>query len=146
MIKGTKVRLYPTKEQELLMWKSVGVMRFIYNWTLEQQENNYKNGGKFISDNDLRKQLTQLKKTDDFKWLNEVSSQMITMSVKDACESYKKYFKKLSKHPRFKSRKKSKLSFYVRHNSLNPMETSVNFEKIGRIKIKRNQNIFVKVK
>ena len=61
MILGKKVRLYPTIEQEQKLWQSVGTARFIYNWTLARQEENYKNGGKFISDNDLRKELTIIK-------------------------------------------------------------------------------------
>lgn len=138
MIKAIKVRLYPTKQQEVLMWKSVGAMRFVYNWTLDKQNENYKNGGKFIDDSVLRKELTQLKKG-ELSWLKDLSSQLTTQSVKDACDSYKKFFKGLSQYPRFKSRKKSKASFYVRHNSLNPNETTINFEKIGRVKIKPNQ-------
>lgn len=138
MIKAIKVRLYPTKQQELLMWKSVGTMRFIYNWTLDKQNENYKNGGKFINDGVLRKELTQLKKG-ELSWLNEVSSQLVAQSVKDACDSYKKFFKGLSGYPKFKSRKRSKPSFYVRYDNLKPTETSLNFEKIGRIKIKPNQ-------
>lgn len=139
IIKGIKVRLYPTKQQEILMWKSVGAMRFIYNWTLDRQNENYKNKGKFISDNDLRKELTQLKKTDDYKWLNELSSNLIAQAVKDSCDSYKKFFKGLSNYPKFKTLRKSKSSFYVRYDRLYPTETNVNFEKIGRIKIKPNQ-------
>ena len=46
MILGKKVRLYPTEEQERQLWKSVGVARFIYNWTLGRQEENYKKGWK----------------------------------------------------------------------------------------------------
>ena len=43
MIKSLRIRLYPTKQQEILMWQSVGTMRFVYNWTLaKQQEKNYK--------------------------------------------------------------------------------------------------------
>ena len=138
MIKGIKVRLYPTKEQEVLMWKSVGTMRFIYNWTLDKQNENHKNGSKFIKDGELRKELTQLKKN-ELSWLKELSSTTISQAVKDACEAYKKFFKGLSKYPKFKSRKRSKLSFYVRYDRLSPTETTINFENIGRIKIKPNQ-------
>lgn len=138
MIKSKKIRLYPTKEQEVLLWKSVGTMRFIYNWTLDKQQTNHKNGGKFISDNNLRKQLTQLKKN-ELSWLREQSSQTINQAVKDACNAYKSFFKGLSKFPKFKSRRRSKPSFYVRYDRLSPSDNSINFEKIGRIRIKPNQ-------
>ena len=48
MIKGFKVRLYPTKEQELKFIQFCGASRFIYNWTIKLQDDNYKNGNKFI--------------------------------------------------------------------------------------------------
>lgn len=42
MILAKKVRIYPTKEQEQKLWQSVGTARFIYNYTLAKQEENYK--------------------------------------------------------------------------------------------------------
>ena len=71
MILAKKVRIYPTKEQEQKLWQSIGTARFIYNYTLAKQEENYRNGGKFISDGVIRKELTQLKKS-ELTWLNEI--------------------------------------------------------------------------
>ena len=138
MILGRKVRLYPTKDQEQKLWQSVGTARFIYNWTLARQEENYKNGGKFISDNDLRKELTILKKTEDFHWLNEVSNNVAKQAVKDGCEAYKRFFKGLADKPRFKSRRKSKPSFYNDTSKLKVEENSVLIEKVGWVNIKKN--------
>ena len=81
MILAKKVRLYPTGEQERKLWQSVGTARFIYNWTLSKQDENYKQCGKFLSDNELRKQITQLKK-DELSWLKEVSNNV----AKQACK------------------------------------------------------------
>ena len=49
MILSIKVKLYPTKEQEDLMWKSAGVARFSYNWGLNYLEKLYKEENKSIS-------------------------------------------------------------------------------------------------
>lgn len=136
MILGNKVRIYPTKEQEQKLWQSVGTARFIYNWTLARQEENYKNGGKFICDRDLRKELTVLKK-DGLKWLNEVSNNIAKQAVKDACISYKRFFDGLSEKPKFKSRKKSKKSFYNDTSKFKVKENAVLIEKVGWISIKR---------
>lgn len=111
MILAKKVRLYPTKEQQQKLWQSVGTARFIYNYTLAKQEENYRNGGKFISDGIIRKELTQLKKS-ELIWLNEVSNNVAKQAVKDACNAYKNFFKGLANKPKFKSKKKSKPSFY----------------------------------
>ena len=45
MIIAKKIRLKPTPEQEQKMWQAVGAARFVYNWTLDRQIENYKNGG-----------------------------------------------------------------------------------------------------
>ena len=112
MILGKKVRLKPTKAQELVMWKSVGTARWVYNWTLARQQENYKKGNKFISDNDLRKEITEMKQLDEFKWLYDVSNNVAKQAVKDACNAYTNFFQGKAEFPRFKSRKHSRLSFY----------------------------------
>ena len=143
MILAKKIRLYPTAEQEHKLWKSVGTARFIYNWTLNKQEENYKNGGNFIKDNDLRKEITQLKK-DELLWLNGVSNNVAKQAVKDCCNAYKKFFKGLVDKPRFKSRKKSKPSFYNDTAKLKVKNKSVLIEKVGWIKTKEQMPIGVK--
>lgn len=137
MILSVKTRLYPTQVQEEKMWQSVGTARYIYNWTLAKQQENYKSGGKFIKDGDLRKEITQLKKT-EITWLNDVSNNVAKQAVKDACDSYKRFFKGLSNKPRFKSRKKSKPSFYNDNIKLKVKDNAVLIEKIGWIIIKIN--------
>lgn len=144
MILSMKVRLYPTKNQEENLWKSVGTARFVYNWTLKRQEENYKNGGKFIADGVLRKELTQLKKSELY-WLKEVSNNIAKQAVKDACNAYKRFFKGLSDKPKFKSKKKSKKSFYNDNVALRVKENKlVKIEKIGWIKT--NEQIPIGVK
>ena len=143
MILAKKVRIYPTKEQEQKLWQSVGTARFIYNYTLAKQEENYKNGGKFISDGIIRKELTQLKKS-ELIWLNEVSNNVTKQAVKDACNAYKRFFKGLAKKPKFKIRKKSKPSFYNDTSKLKVKEKKVLIEKVGWIKT--NEQIPIDVK
>lgn len=143
MILAKKIRLYPTAEQEYKLWQSVGTARFIYNWALNKQEENYKNGGKFIKDNDLRKEITQLKK-DELSWLNEVSNNVAKQAVKDCCNAYKNFFKGLADKPRFKSRKKSRPSFYNDTDKLKVKEKSVLIEKVGWIKTKEQIPMSVK--
>lgn len=144
MILGRKVRLCPTSEQEQKLWQSVGTARFIYNWTLARQRDNYKNGGKFISDNDLRKELTILKKTEEYKWLNEVSNNVAKQAVKDACNAYKRFFIGQSEKPKFKSRRKSKPSFYNDNIKLKVKNNIVLIEKVGWVNTSEQLPIDVK--
>lgn len=133
MILAKKVRIIPNVEQEQKLWQSAHTARFIYNWTLARQEENYKNCGKFIKDGDLRKELTILKKS-ELKWLNEVSNNVAKQAVKDACNAYKNFFKGLADKPKFKSRRKSKPSFYNDTDKLKVKENLVLIEKVGWIK------------
>lgn len=145
MILSRKIRIYPNKMQEEKLKQFVGASRFIYNWALDRQIKNYKDGNKFISSFTLQKDLTNLKKEIDYTWLNGVSSAMLKRSVENLCKSYIGFFTGKSKYPKFKSKKKSKKSFFVRTDRLNVEDKSVNFEKIGRIKIKKN-NIPIDIK
>lgn len=134
MIKSVKIKLHPTKEQEKKLWQSAGTSRWAYNWTLGKQKDNYESGGKFISDGDMRKKLTQLKKTEQFSWLNDVSAQIPKQAVKDACLAYQRFFKKQAKFPKFKSKKHSTPGFYQREDKLKFKDSKVVLEKIGWVK------------
>lgn len=112
MIKTIKVMLIPNNKQTTKLFQYAVTARFAYNWALAKEQENYKNGGKFISDNDLRKEFTILKHTDEYAWLNSVSNNVTKQAIKDACESYRRFFKGLSKFPKYKSKKKSKPSFF----------------------------------
>lgn len=145
MITSMKVRLEPNNKQSTKLFQSAGTARFIYNWTLGKQQENYKNGGKFISDNDLRKELTILKKT-DLNWLNNISNNVAKQAVKDGCKAYKKYFKKLADKPKFKSRRKSKPSFYHDTDKIKFTKNHVQLEKIGIVKLSEQNRIPVNAK
>ena len=131
VIKSIKVMLIPNNKQKTKLFQCFGVSRFAYNWTLNKQQENYKNGGKFISDNDLRKEFTQLKKTKEYEWLNRYSNNISKQAIKDACDSYKKFFKGYSKFPKFKSKKKSRSSFYVDNIKIKFTDAHVKLEKIS---------------
>ena len=141
VIKSIKVMLKPNNKQKTKLFQCFGVSRFAYNWTLGKQQENYKNGGKFISDNDLRKEFTQLKKTKEYQWLNLYSNNIAKQAIKDACDSYKRFFKGYSKFPRFKSKKKSRPSFYVDNIKIKFSDTHVKLEKISNSKKKNKAKL-----
>ena len=135
MIKSMKVQIKPNNKQKSLLFQFAGTARWAYNWTLDRQEKNFEAGNKFISDNDLRKELTQLKKTDELKWLNKYSNNITKQAIKDACEAYKKFFKKIADKPKFKSKRKSKPAFYHDNMKIKFTQTHVQIEKLGKIKL-----------
>lgn len=133
--------LVPNNKQKSKMFQYANANRYIYNWTLEQQKLNHENGGKFISDGDLRKKLTQLKKTEEYSWLNNISNNVTKQSVKDACDSYKRFFKGLSQFPKFKSKKRTRPSFYQGNDKIKFTNTHVKFEGFASSKKKNKQKL-----
>ena len=123
------------------MFQSAGTARWAYNWVLAKQEENYKAGNKFIQDGTLRKELTQLKKTEEYEWLFNVSNNTTKQAIKDACNAYKRFFKKQANFPKFKSRKKSKPSFYNDSVKIKVTNSSVHLEKIGKVKLSEKGRI-----
>ena len=123
------------------LFQSAGVARWAYNWTLGKQEENYKNGGKFIKNGELRKELTQLKQTEELKWLNAYSNNITKQAIKDACDAYYKYFKGLSGKPKFKSRRKSPPKFYQDTEKIKFKDGKVRLEKIGWVKLSEKNRI-----
>lgn len=112
MIETLKVQLNPNNKQLTKLFQYAGCSRFAYNWTISREQENYKQGNKFLHDGELRKEFTKMKKLDEYKWLNNISNNVTKQAIKDACNSYKRFFNGKSKHPKFKSKKNSKQSFY----------------------------------
>ncbi len=141
MIKAIKIRLKPTNEQEVLMFKSIGCARFAYNWGLSKWEEIYKQGGK-PSKAKIRAEFNNTIKNDsNYVWLKEVSAQVTQHAFEDLDNAYNNFFKGLSKYPKFKTKKRSKQCFYVRYDAIKFKDGKVNLEKIGKVKYKTNYHI-----
>ena len=105
-----KFRLDPTQEQQILLNKHFGSVRWSYNYFLNQRKNEYLNNKKSITYNQQSKSLTQLKQNEETDWLKDVNSQSLQYSLKCLDQAYQNFFNKRTKFPNFKS-KKSKNSF-----------------------------------
>lgn len=136
MIKGFKIRIYPTKEQEKLIWKHIGACRFIWNYMLDLQIERHKNGEKHLSGFDMIKLLTPLKQDGEYAWLKEVSNTSLQRTCSTLAEDYNNFFKKHSGFPKFKSRKRSKPSFPVCCEKFYFDGSTVQIQKLGRVKYK----------
>ena len=133
--------LVPNNKQRTKLFQYANTARFAYNWALDKEQENYKNGGKFISDSNLRKEFTQLKKTEEYAWLNKISNNVTKQAIKDACNTYKRFFKGLTKFPRFKSRKHSTPSFYQDNVKIQFTDTHVKVEGFATSKKKNKQKL-----
>ena len=141
MLLTRKVRLIPTPEQEILFRKSAGVARWAYNYFLAENERVYqeylsngKTGNRIISEGAVRKYINNVLKKTTHTWLSEVGSNVMKQAVKDADKALTSFFKGVSSKPRYKSKRRSKLSFYVNYESLVRKNGGFHGEKIGFIR------------
>lgn len=141
MQRAVRIRLLPTKEQEILFWKSAGTARWAYNYFLEENEATYrawlengKVGKRSVSEGEVRKYINNVLKKTTHTWLKEVGSNVMKQGVKDANVALQRYFKGISGKPKFKSRHRSKISFYVNYESLVRKPNGFHGEKIGFVK------------
>lgn len=133
--------LLPNNKQKTKLFQYANAARFAYNWALGREQENDKNGGKFISDGDLRKEFTQLKKTEECSWLNNISNNVTKQAMKDACEAYRDFFKGYTKFPRFKSKKHSVPKFYQDNVKIQFTDTHVKVEGFAASKKKNKQKL-----
>lgn len=141
MIKSIKVRLNLNNKQRTKLFQYAGCARFAYNWAIAREQDNYNQGNKFLSDSELRKEFTQLKKLQEYKWLNEVSNNVTKQAIKDACNTYKRFFKGQCKYPKFKSKKHSTPSFYQDNIKIQFTDTHVKVEKFSMSKKQNKQKL-----
>lgn len=110
--KTFKYRIYPTKEQEVLLAKHFGAKRFVYNYFLDQRKKAYLDSKKSLNYYDNAKSLTDIKKTAEYVWMKEINSQSLQSSLRDLDTAYNRFFSKQGNFPRFKS-KYDKQSFRI---------------------------------
>lgn len=112
IVKTYKYRLYPNEEQKELLEKHFGCTRFVYNRFLFERKDQYQKTGKSHSYYDQCKDLTTLKKQEDYKWLNEINSQSLQQALRHLEKAYTGFFRGKGKYPKFK-KKNSKNSFTI---------------------------------
>ena len=141
MQRAVRIRLLPTKEQEDLFWKSAGTARWAYNYFLGANEAAYeawlengKAGKRGVSEGEVRKYINNVLKKTTHTWLKEVGSNVMKQGVKDANLALQRYIKGISGKPKFKSRHRSKVSFYVNYESLVRKPNGFQGEKIGYVR------------
>nr|DAP35766.1 MAG TPA: endonuclease [Bacteriophage sp.] len=106
-------RLYPNKENQVLLSKHFGSARFIYNIMLEFKQYYFNKTGINLNHAELCKALTHLKKLDEYSWLNEVNAQMLQSSIKNLDRAFTNFFEGRASYPKFKSKKTHKFSFNI---------------------------------
>lgn len=132
MQRAYKYRIYPTEEQEVLLAKTFGCVRVVWNWALDVKSTAYKEYGESISTNTLINRMKAELKAEK-EWLVEVNSQSLQMSIRNLGTAYDNFFRGTARFPKFKS-KHDRQSFQC------PQHCSVDFEH-GTISIPKAKDI-----
>lgn len=134
MLTAIKIRLKPTKEQEILFRKSCGVARWSYNYFLAESESYYAEHKKTLKEAEVRKHINNVLKPTTHTWLKEVGCNVMKQAVRDADLALKRWLKGISGKPKFKSKHRCKDSFYVNYESLRRTKDGFRGEKLGNVK------------
>lgn len=125
MLLNKKIRILPTPEQEVQLWKTAGVSRWAHNYVVAS-----KNEEPDLEEKVLRKRVTQLKKTEEYNWLKEVGNEAIKQSIIDCFKSYRTNGRAI-----FHKKATTRPSFHLKHESLRRVDSfHVQCEKLGHVK------------
>jgi len=143
VLKATKVRLYPTPEQELALAKSWGCARWYWNFALNACIGHYQETGKSLKLESYKGMLPQLKK--EYPWLKEdcYSSVLHCVAI-NLDRAYKNFFEGRAKFPKFKSKHNKQSIQYPQNVTVNSEYLKV--PKIGEIKAIFHREITGKIK
>ena len=137
MNKSFKVRIYPTKEQQVLLEKTFGANRFVYNYFLNLKSKLYEFYKINLSFASSCKTLTELKKQKI--WLKEVDSISLQQTLRDLDSAYQNFFCDKSKYPNFK--KKQDKNSYRTNSNIKIDNRYISIPKIGELRFRDNYNL-----
>lgn len=109
VLKGVKIKLYPTDEQKAFIDRNLALNRFVWNQLLAMQRDRYENGGRYVGKFAMHTLMKPLKW--EFPFLKEAESTSLEYTSDDLNEAFQRFFNKESGYPRFKSRKRPKNSY-----------------------------------
>ena len=169
MIKSIRVQLLPNNKQKTKLFQFAGAARYAYNWALNKQMDNFREGHKIQTDNDLRKEFTILRHSEGNEWLQDVSNNVTKQAIKDLCIAYKNFFRKqkqpgyikyaskkiahynrigksltvydMNGHPKFRSKKNGDFRFYQDNVKIQFTETHAKLESLAGSRRKNRQRL-----
>ncbi|MBQ3394382.1 MAG: helix-turn-helix domain-containing protein, partial [Oscillospiraceae bacterium] len=133
--KAYRYRIYPNDEQQTLLAKTFGCVRFVYNKCLDEHERRHAGGEKFASRVDMNNFCVRTLKK-EYPFLKEVDKFALTNAVFHLDEGYRRMFRRQGGHPKYKSRHKSKASYTTNftNGNIKVFDNAIQIPKVGRIK------------
>ena len=140
MLRGNRYRIYPKKEQKIILEKHFGSCRFVFNKLLNIKQIFYDKFRATISKSELEKHLVIFREL--FPWLEDVNAQSLQQANKDLDNAFQRFFSGLGGYPKKKSKKFHHYSFQVPQDyKINLSTSELYLPKIGWIKVKMHRNL-----
>lgn len=142
MQKGIKFRIYPNREQQNFINRTLGCARLVYNKGLAMRNDAFASGQK-IGYNQTSAMLTELKRTDDFAFLKEVDSIALQQSLRDLDRAFKNFFEKRAKHPQFKSKHNNNQCYRTinQNDGIRIVGKYIKLPKLGFVKVRQSMPV-----
>jgi len=143
MIKAHKIRLHPTPEQAVYFAKAAGTARFVWNWALAEWKRQYEAGLKPTALK-LKKQFNEIRR-EQFPWTWEVTKNASDQPFLDLGKAFTAFFEGRARRPKFKSKKRSKPSFYLANDQFELGDHRIWVPKLGWVNMAENLRILGKI-
>ena len=147
--KAFKFRLYPNQEQQTLLSKTFGCVRFVYNHYLNKKTQTYHESGTTLSYTQCAADLVVLKNENPF--LKDVDSIALQQELRHLDIAFKNFFRKVklkagnskAGYPKYKSRKQHHDSYSTVcvNNNIRLEDRILVLPKVGRVRVKRHREI-----
>ncbi len=139
--KAYKFRIYPNPEQEVLIAKTIGCCRYVFNHFLAKWKDTFETTGNGLNYLSCSSELPNLKK--ELPWLKEVDSIAIQSSVKNLADAFTRFFKKQNDAPCFKSKKNKVQAYTTKHTNGNIAVNGnrIKLPKLGVVRFAKSREI-----
>ena len=145
-----KFRIYPNKQQQELIQKTFGCVRFVYNYFLKDCIDAYQNNHENRSYAQQCASLVELKK--ELLWLKEPDKSSLQYALQNLHDAYRKFFASISGkqkskigYPKFKSKKRDNKRYTTsangKYKAISVGEGFLKLPKLGYVKAKISRNI-----
>ena len=137
MNKAYKFRIYPNAEQQIILAKTFGCVRFIYNQMLSDKINHYEETKQKLNN-------TPAQYKSKFPWLKEVDSLALANAQMNLQTAYNSFFRnpKIG-FPKFKSKKSNRRSYTTNcvNGNISIDNGFLKLPKVGLVKLKQHRLI-----
>jgi len=136
MLRAHKIRLNPTAEQANYFARAAGTSRFVWNWALAEWNRRYEAGERPTALK-LKKRFNEIRR-EHFPWTWEVTKNASDQPFLDLGKAFTAFFQGKARHPRFKSKKRSKPSFYLANDQFELGDHRIWIPKLGWVNMAEN--------